>query len=217
MLFLYLDESGDLGFDFVNKRPSKFFVITILSVQGQQANRGLLKGVRRTVTRKLNPPARRSRIVEELKGTATTLRIKRYFYAQVRDIDFRIYSLILDKRRAFDYLADNKAEAYNHISKLLLEKVPFEQARTSIDLVVDRSKQKPEILAFNDYMKSQLGARINPALPFRIAHYDSVENAALQAADMFSYGIFEGYERERWEWFDLFKEKIAFTMVYRAE
>ncbi len=24
---LYLDESGDLGFDFVNKKPSKFFTI----------------------------------------------------------------------------------------------------------------------------------------------------------------------------------------------
>ena len=30
MLHLFLDESGDLGFDFVNKKPSKFFTITIL-------------------------------------------------------------------------------------------------------------------------------------------------------------------------------------------
>lgn len=28
-MYLYLDESGDLGFDFENKKPSRFFVITI--------------------------------------------------------------------------------------------------------------------------------------------------------------------------------------------
>ena len=33
MLFLYLDESGDLGFDFVNKKPSRYFVVTVLAVQ----------------------------------------------------------------------------------------------------------------------------------------------------------------------------------------
>lgn len=29
MWLLYLDESGDLGFDFVNKRPSNHFTITM--------------------------------------------------------------------------------------------------------------------------------------------------------------------------------------------
>jgi hypothetical protein len=45
MLFLYLDESGDLGFDFVNKKPSKFFVVTILAVKGYEENRKLINGV----------------------------------------------------------------------------------------------------------------------------------------------------------------------------
>jgi len=37
MWYLYLDESGDLGFDFANKRSSIFFTITILLVKGIQA------------------------------------------------------------------------------------------------------------------------------------------------------------------------------------
>lgn len=32
MWFLYLDESGDLGFDLVNKKSSKFFTVAILAV-----------------------------------------------------------------------------------------------------------------------------------------------------------------------------------------
>lgn len=31
-MYLYLDESGDLGFDFVNKKPSGFFIITLLGI-----------------------------------------------------------------------------------------------------------------------------------------------------------------------------------------
>ena len=29
-MIIYLDESGDLGFDFENKQPSRYFVITVL-------------------------------------------------------------------------------------------------------------------------------------------------------------------------------------------
>jgi hypothetical protein len=53
MLYLYLDESGDLGFDFVNKKPSKFFVVTILALNGHEANRLLINGVKSLLFTKL--------------------------------------------------------------------------------------------------------------------------------------------------------------------
>ncbi|MBU1291133.1 DUF3800 domain-containing protein, partial [bacterium] len=33
MYYLYLDESGDLGFDLVNKNSSKFFTVCILLIK----------------------------------------------------------------------------------------------------------------------------------------------------------------------------------------
>jgi len=62
MWYLYLDESGDLGFDFANKKSSNFFIITILLVKGMENNRALVNAVKKTIKRKLNPGA----IVEEL-------------------------------------------------------------------------------------------------------------------------------------------------------
>ncbi|MGD0489833.1 MAG: DUF3800 domain-containing protein [Syntrophorhabdales bacterium] len=217
MLFLYLDESGDLGFDFVNKKPSRHFVVTVLAVQGHDDNRRLIKGVKKTIRRKLNYPGHQRRIVEELKGTGTTFQVKRYFYDQVQDIDFKIYTIILNKRRVFNSLADNKARVYNYVSRVLLEKIPLDQAMVKVDLVIDRSKDKLEILDFNSYIRNQLEARIYPTVPFYISHYDSREHGGIQAVDMFSYGIFEGYERKRWDWFNVFKEKVAFRTVYLAE
>lgn len=38
MWYLYLDESGDLGFDFVNKKPSKFFTVSILKEKSRVYN-----------------------------------------------------------------------------------------------------------------------------------------------------------------------------------
>ncbi|MCL6472715.1 MAG: DUF3800 domain-containing protein [Firmicutes bacterium] len=66
MWYLYLDESGDLGFDFINKNPSRFFTVTILATEGIKNNRFIKKAVKATLKRKLNPPGKRKRLVEEL-------------------------------------------------------------------------------------------------------------------------------------------------------
>lgn len=214
MLFLYLDESGDLGFDFVNKKPSRFFVVTIVAVQGYDNNRKLINSVKKTIRRKLNPKKKRNRIIQELKGTGTTLEIKRYFYDQVKNIDFKIYSIILNKRRVYDYLANNKARAYNYISRLLLEKIPLDNAGVSVMLIIDKSKSKPEIMDFNSYIQSHLESRINPGVPLDINHYNSCDNCGLQAVDMFSYGFFEAYERKKKDWLNVFQDKILYSTVY---
>lgn len=217
MLYLYLDESGDLGFDFVTKNPSKFFVVTILVVQGQDNNRQIINGVRKTIQRKLNPPGKRKRLVQELKGTGTILEIKKYFYNQLKDINFKIYTIILNKKRVYKDLAGKKNRLYNYVTRLILEKIPFEDATVKVDLIIDKSKGKSEISNFNSYIQYNLEARISPLVSLYINHIDSCENGCLQAVDMFSYGIFEGYERRKWDWFNTFKEKIAYKTVFLPE
>ena len=71
MWWLYLDESGDLGFDFVNKKPSKFFTIAILATSSEETNRTFKWSVKRTLRNKLNPVAKRTRHAQELKGCGT--------------------------------------------------------------------------------------------------------------------------------------------------
>lgn len=73
MLYIYLDESGDLGFDFFAKKPSRFFTVTILAVQGVENNRALLNAVKKTLRRKFS----RNHLTE-LKGSHTSIDIKKY-------------------------------------------------------------------------------------------------------------------------------------------
>jgi hypothetical protein len=217
MLYLYLDESGDLGFDFVNKNPSKFFVVTILVVRGHEANRLLINGVKKTLRRKLNPRNKRQRIADELKGTKTTIEVKNYFFQQVKNLDFGIYAIVLNKTRVYESLIRKKSRVYNFIARTVLDRIPFESAGLKVEFTIDKSKSKPEIVEFNTYIRRQLESRIDPAVPLNIYHIDSKEHCGLQAADIFSYAVFEKYERQREEWYDMVKEKIRFVSVYLPE
>jgi len=214
MLYLYLDESGDLGFDFVNKKPSKYFVVTILVVKGHEANRRLINGVKKTLRRKLNPKNKRKRIVPELKGTKTAIEVKEYFYRQVKNLSLGVYAIILNKRRVYPSLIKQKSRVYNFIARSVLDQIPFGDAESKVELTIDKSKSKPEIVEFNSYIRRQLESKIDPDVPLNIYHVNSIEHCALQAADMFSYAIFEKYERRRDQWFRIVKEKIKYYSVY---
>ncbi len=209
MLYLYLDESGDLGFDFFSKKPSRFFTVTILAVKGIENNRAVLGAVRKTVKRKL---PRGSRV--ELKGSDTVLEIKKYFYNQVSEIPFEIYALSLNKKRVYSELAEKKDRVYNFIARNVLDKIPFDDASTRIEFIIDKSKSKREIKEFNDYVTRNLKGRIDPRVPLDIYHHTSHENRGLQAVDLFSWGIFRKYERGETKWFEIFKSKIKYDDRY---
>jgi Protein of unknown function (DUF3800) len=214
MWFLYLDESGDLGFDFVHKKPSNFFNVTVLLVKGVENNRALINGVKNTLKRKLNPRNKRRRIVAELKGQKTSIQIKEYFYKQVNTIPFELYGVTLSKRRSFDEIIMEKHRLYNYIARLALEQVPIDEARNQVDLIIDKSKNKLQIQEFNSSLINHLQGRIDPSLPLNIYHRTSDQEYGLQAADMFSWGIFRKHERADMEWSEVFKEKICCDMDY---
>ncbi len=213
MWYLYLDESGDLGFDFVNKKPSKFFTVTILALSSYESNRKLIKAVKMTLRRKTSKKEGKN----ELKGINTTLDVKKYFYKQVKNIRFSLYSITLNKKRIFEELTRSKERVYNFIARQVLDKIPFEKANhIRIELIIDKSKSKPEIEEFNSYIKRNLKGRIEPKTPLDIYHWKSHENYGLQACDLFCWGIFQKYERKRMEWHDVFSkdEKIKLDSLY---
>lgn len=211
MWYLYLDESGDLGFDFVNKKPSKFFTITILALSSRDANRQLLQAAKVTLKRKLNSPKNRKRIVRELKGTGTTQEVKKYFYGKVKGVKFGIYSITLNKKQVYERLAKDKSRVYNYIARKVLDQIPFEKNNSDrVELIIDKSMGKPEVAEFNSYIRRQLEGRLSPNIPLDIYHWRSHENFGLQAVDLFCWGIFQKYERNNTQWYDIYADKIKF-------
>jgi len=215
MWHLYLDESGDLGFDFVNKRPSKFFTITIVAVSSFEANRKLHKAVSLTLRRKLNKSRRKKRKVEELKGSSTTMEVKKYFCKQIQSLRFGVYAITLNKKKVYERLTQNKSRVYNYVARKVLDQIPFEKnSGERVELILDRCMGKPEIEEFNTYIRKQLEGRLSPNIPLNIDHCKSHENKGLQIADMLSWGIFRNYERNDREWLNRYQEKVLFDELF---
>lgn len=209
MWYLYLDESGDLGFDFVNKKPSKFFTVAILVVRGEN-NRKLTKAVKITLRRKFNVKKQ----VEELKGSKCPLVIKKYFYQKVQDVRFALYSITLNKIRVYERLRKDKERVYNFVVRQVLDQIPFNNANLRVEIIIDKSKSKKNIFEFNQYILRQIKSKFDPKVPLDIYHYDSKQNLGLQAVDLFCWGIFRKYENNDNEWRDVFKDKIACDKQY---
>lgn len=212
MLYLYLDESGDLGFDFVNKKPSAFFTICVLAIKGRENDRALANVVRTVIRRKFFLSANKEST--ELKGNTTSLEKKKFFYKKVSHIDFKLYSVTLNKKRAYPHLAKDKDRIYNYIARLTLEHVNFKDAAVRVIMTVDKSKSRQGIIEFNNYIVSQIKAFLDPLVPLDIFHMNSHENHSLQAVDMFAWGISRKYEKEDLEWFNVFKARVCSDRLY---
>jgi len=215
-MFIYLDESGDLGFDYSKKKTTKKFVVTLLVCNSAQARKAFEKAVRRTLKNKLNRGKKKSRIVTELKGTKTTLPVKEYFFRHIDNDDWGIYTLALNKRRVNANLRTKpgRQKLYNFLSRFLLEKLPLADVTSNVEMVVDRSKNRAEIKDFNLYLGNQLQAMLPLNTAFHIAHQYSTETAGLQAVDLFCWGIFRKHELNDTAWYDVFKGKIKYETVY---
>lgn len=218
-MYIFLDESGDLGFNFGKAKTSRYFVISLLVCHDKQAQNGFRRAVERTLKNKLNHKKNISRTVAELKGTGTTLAIKRYFFRQLPADGWRIYSVTLNKLRVDEHLRTRagKKKLYNFLARFILEKVYFSEDVKRVSLVVDRSKNKEEIKDFNQYVINQLEALLPLNARLDIDHLGSHESAGLQAVDLFCWGIARKDGLGDEEWYAVYQDKVCFTTIYLPE
>jgi len=212
MVYLYLDESGDLGFDFITKKPSKFFTVSILVVKGSDNNRMVINAVKNTLRRKLRK--RKTTLSMELKGSKQSLEIKKYFYSKVEKADIKIYALTLNKKRVNQSLRNAKSRLYNFIARKVLDEIDLNCANQRVIFTVDKSKGKSEIVDFNRYIIDQIKGKLDPKIPLDILHKQSHEILPLQAVDLFAWGVFRKYERKDYSWYEVFEEKVIFDDLY---
>jgi hypothetical protein len=215
-MFIYLDESGDLGFDFSKAKTTRKFIITALVCFSQAAETDFKKAIRRTLKKKVNRSKNRSRRVEELKGTSTSLGVKEYFLRQVHCEDWAVYTVVLNKARVNEPLQTKfgKKKLYNFLARLLIEKLPIREAVANVRLIVDRSKNRDDIRDFNEYVENHLQAMLPLNTGLTIEHLASYERAGLQAVDLFCWGIARKYERGDLAWYSLFKHILKYEDEY---
>jgi len=209
-MIIYLDESGDLGFDFTKKGTAQYFIITVLVCKTKLSVMRIRKSIIRTRRNRLGQS------IQELKGTNTSLDVKQYFLNHINNNDWEIYTVILNKRRVNQKLRTHigKKKLYNFLSRILIEKIDFPEDISTLTLVVDKMKNKYEIKDFNQYIENQLESRLPLNCLLYIYHQDSREDTGVQAVDMFCWGISRKYIWKDYSWYKCFKDKIIDENLY---
>lgn len=191
-------------------------MVTLLVCNSHQARRAIEKATKRTLKNKLNTGKKKSRIVTELKGTKTTLRVKEYFFGHIDSDEWGIYTLVLNKPRVNANLRTRvgRQKLYNFLSRLLIEKLPLGTVTQNVELVVDSCKDRAERSDFNQYLCNHLQAMLPLNTAFHIAHQQSTDAPGLQAVDLFCWGMFRKHESGDTAWYDVFRSKVKYEDVY---
>jgi hypothetical protein len=141
-IFIYLDESGCLGF--TSPHATQYFVITLLKIEGTKVQKEVMNAVRRTIKNKISSKSKKS--THELKGSKTAFSIKEYFMRQMPCEGWKLYSVILNKKRVEPHLrtVEGKKRLYNFLAKFLLENLEFDAEVSRVDLYIDKCKNSKE-------------------------------------------------------------------------
>ena len=223
-VFIFLDESGDLGFNFENKKPSTHFCITLLVCKEATTLTALRSVVKNALVRKLNHNKTKN-FIAELKGTNTTLEVKKYFYKQLTNFvtpviyDIEIYTIIFDKRDILNPITpeQNNHKIYNFVAKEILDSVDFSAVTDQVNLYVDRCKGYQERSLFDAYIRSHLEVKLPFNIPFDIQHKQSQDLPGLQTVDLFCYGIVRKYAANDMSWYSVFSNQIKKEIFWKPK
>lgn len=215
-MLIFLDESGDLGFDFDKAGASRLFSITLLICDNESTRQNIQKVVRRTLKNKVNHK-RKKTLVQELKGNSTSLEVKRYFLERLPKTGWRILAITLNKERVFDNLRTKpgKKKLYNFLTKELLAQLPkSDTSPKTVNMTVDRCKDGEDRKDFNAYIRASLETAFSIETEIYIAHEDSCKNPMLQAVDLFCWGVQNKEGGNGKKWYDAFKPYITKHIMY---
>ncbi|MCR4277965.1 MAG: DUF3800 domain-containing protein [Candidatus Berkelbacteria bacterium] len=210
MSYIFLDESGDLGF---KKRSSKWFVFTVVLANDP-------KHLERAVNRTWRPLKKKHRSVGKLHATKEKDVTRKRLLTSIGKIeDLQILSIALDKSKVHIDLQSQKHFLYNYTANLLLELLYSQKVVDGgevIELFVDRKDTKKELQEnFVRYLMDSFGKMGKGEVSITL--HTSHQNKSLQAVDFVAWAVFQKYERKITKFYDLVESKIVVERLVYPE
>lgn len=201
MAYIFLDESGDLGF---SERSSRWFIFTIALVDNHRRLEKVIKKVRNSLKKK-------HKNVGELHAYhADAVTRRRVLNGLAAIGDLKVFCVVLNKEKVYTDLQNQKNHLYNYTANILLDRlhtkkiIPLDEP---IYLCIDRKDTNKYIREnFEKYLSKSLQGKRNGIVDIRLRASHEVK--ALQAVDFLSWAIFRKYERNDYESYELIKHLI---------
>ncbi|MCX5718320.1 MAG: DUF3800 domain-containing protein [Nitrospirae bacterium] len=205
MAFIFMDESGDLGFDFTKKKTSKFFVITCLFVE----NKGLLEKIVKKTHSQLQKKYKRKfgnlHCVKEKPVTRQRL------LRLMTEKECFVMTIYLNKKRVYTKLQNEKQVLYNYVANILLDRIYSKKIipiGSAVKLIASRRETNKFLNEnFKNYLNSQVENRHKAKIEVLIR--SPHEEKSLQAVDFVSWAIFRKYEYGDDSYYNSIKNKIV--------
>lgn len=203
MSYIFLDESGDLGFNFQKQRTTKYFVITFLFVENKRLIEKCVKKVHCGLKKKHKRIGTLHAFKEE---PITIIRLLKL----ISEKDCSIMTVYLNKRKVYTKLHTEKPVLYNYVANMLLDRIyskriiPIDK---KIELIASRRETNRFLNEnFKNYLKNK--AQNNYKLDLEISIKTPHQEKSLQAVDFVSWAIFRRYEYGDDSYYNLIKGKI---------
>lgn len=205
MAYIFLDESGDLGFNFDKKGTSKFFVITCLFVKNK---RPIEKVVKKTHSELKKKYKRRFGVLHSFKESPS---IRKRLLKRLSKKDCIIMTIYLNKTKVYTKLQNEKQVLYNYVSNILLDRICSKKLIPIQDkvLLIASKRETNKFLNknFKNYLNNQVKNKHKVNLVIEIK--TPSEEKSLQAVDFISWAIFRKYQHRDGNYYNIIKNKIV--------
>lgn len=202
MAYIFLDESGDLGFE--KKGSSRWFIFTIAFTSHHRRIEKVIKSIRK----KLRKKHQHFTELHAYHADETTRRLVLQNLANIDDL--KILSIVLNKKKVYIDLQNQKNYLYNYTANILLDRL-YTKGIVSLGdplvICIDRKDTNKRIRQnFEAYLESSL-KRKGPR-KISVLLRGSHEDKCLQAVDFISWAIFRKYEWGDSSYYALIKSRI---------
>lgn len=184
MSCIFLDESGDLGFN-QNKTNSKFFIITAIFTSDRKSIKKIVKKIHAGLRKKIK--AFGGGVLHSVKEKRVT------------------------RIRLLKNLTNEKHILYNYITNILIDRIftkNLVDKNSHIVLVASKRETNKFLnLNFENYLKHII--KNKHKLDINVQIKTPSEEKALQAVDFISWSIFRKYEFKDLEYYKIVKNQIV--------
>jgi hypothetical protein len=206
MAYVFLDESGDLGF---SKKSSKWFLFTIAIVSDSKQLEKVIKKVWGHLKKK-------HKGLGELHATHEKNVTRKRVLKMISEIkDLKILCTVLDKKKVHVDLQNQKHYLYTYTANVVLQNFYDKNIVNKdepIHLFVDRKDTRKKLREdFVHHLTEKVKGKHEGK--FSVILHSSHENKSLQAVDFISWAIFRKYEQSDYEFYEIIKNKIIAAMA----
>jgi len=198
-MYIYLDESGDLGF---GEGSTEYFTIAFIVLEIPV----LFSRCIRHIKEKYNIPQS-----VELKGNKTRKAIKKDLLQRLCHLNIEIHAITVKKENVDEKLRSNTNILYNYMVGLsLVKRVLQEQRNAKVIVQVDkRITSVTSGFRFNDYLKYKILYEAERRdINLNIHHLESHSSYAIQGIDVICNSIFRKYNSCDSSLFDVIRSKV---------